>query len=93
MDSVFSSWQNRFLNTFDVIIYVMELHKNLNHLLLAAIIGVCSLGVAYVGRMSADLGSMAKSLYELNIRMGQVSDTVKDHEQRLRDIEHFKKGK
>ena len=72
-------------------IITMELHKNLNHLLLAMIIGVVSLGVSFIGDMSRNMQQMAQSVHELNTRMGQVSDTMKDHEQRLRYVEQTHK--
>jgi len=81
----------RFLNYFYGKIIPMELHKNLNHLLLALIIGVVSLGVSFIGDMSRNVQQMAQSVHELNTRMGQVSDTMKDHEQRLRYVEYSHK--
>ena len=71
----------------DAIIMVMDLAKNLNHLLLAMIIGVVSLGVGFIGDMAKNIQDMAKSVQELNMKMGQVSDTMRDHEYRLREIE------
>lgn len=61
--------------------------KNLDHLLLAAIVGVVSIGVSFIGDMSRNVQQMAASIQELNVRMGQVSDTMRDHEMRIRDVE------
>ena len=69
----------------------MELHKNLNHLLLALIIGVVSLGVSFIGDMSRNMQEIAKSVNELSTRMSQVSDTMKDHEYRIRQVEQTRK--
>lgn len=33
---------------------------------------------------------MSLSVQELNIRMGQITDILKDHEFRIREIEHTK---
>ena len=72
----------------DIIVsMVKKLHENINHLMLALIIGVASLGVSFIGDMSKNLQSMAASVEQLNIRMAAVSDTMKDHEVRIRDIE------
>lgn len=55
--------------------------------MLALIIGVASLGVSFIGDMSKNIQNMAASVEQLNIRMATVSDTMKDHELRIRDIE------
>ena len=68
-----------------------KLHDNINHLMLVLIIGVCSLGVSFIGEMSKNIQAMAGSIQELNTKMGQVSDTMKDHELRIREIEKAKK--
>lgn len=59
------------------------LHDNINHLMLALIIGVAGLGVSAVQ-------DMAKSVEQLNVKMGQVIETIRDHEMRIRDIEKDK---
>jgi hypothetical protein len=43
--------------------------------------------------MSKNIQIMAASVEQLNIRMATVSDTMKDHEVRIRDVEKntFKK--
>lgn len=74
--------------SFNAIIKSMKkLHENINHLMLALIIGVASLGVSFIGDMSKNIQNMAASVEQLNIRMATVSDTMKDHELRIRDIE------
>lgn len=55
--------------------------------MLALIIGVASLGVSFIGDMSRNIQIMAASVEQLNIRMATVSDTMKDHEIRIRDVE------
>lgn len=65
----------------------MNLEKHISQLLLALIIGVVSLGVSFIGDMSRNMQQIAVSVHELNARMGQVSDTMKDHEDRLREVE------
>lgn len=65
----------------------MDLTKNVNHLLLALIVGIVSLGVSFIGDMAKNIQDMAISIQELNMKMGQVSDTMRDHELRLRNIE------
>jgi hypothetical protein len=72
----------------DIIVsMVKKFHENINHLMLALIIGVASLGVSFIGDMSKNIQNMAASVEQLNIRMAAVSDTMKDHEVRIRDIE------
>jgi hypothetical protein len=61
--------------------------SSLNQLLLAAVIGVVSLGVSFIADMSRNIQAMASSVQELNVRMAQISDIAKDHEIRIRQIE------
>jgi hypothetical protein len=75
----------------DIIKIMNKLHENVNHLMLALIIGVVSLGVSFIGDMSKNIQNMAASVEQLNTKMGQVNDTMRDHEFRLRDLEK-KKG-
>ena len=75
----------------DIIKIMNKLHDNINHLMLALIIGVCSLGVSFIGDMSKNIQNMAASIEQLNVKMGQVNETMRDHEFRLRDLEK-KKG-
>lgn len=63
---------------------------SLNQLLLAAVIGVVSLGVSFIADMSRNIQAMASSVQELNVRMAQISDIAKDHELRIRNIENQK---
>ena len=63
---------------------------SLNQLLLAAVIGVVSLGVSFIADMSRNIQAMASSVQELNVRMAQISDIAKDHELRIRTIENQK---
>jgi methyl-accepting chemotaxis protein len=91
VSDTYKFYNHIFVNSlFNGKINAMDLHKNLNHLLLAAVIGVVSLGVSFIGDMSRNLQNMAQSIHELNSRMGQVSDTMKDHEFRIREIEKHK---
>jgi len=71
-----------------------QLHENVNHLMLALIVGIASLGVSFIGEMSNNLQAMAASVHELNVKMGAISETTRDHETRIREIEKetFKKG-
>jgi methyl-accepting chemotaxis protein len=71
-----------------------QLHENVNHLMLALIVGIASLGVSFIGDMSTNLQAMAVSVHELNAKMGAISETTRDHEARIREIEKetFSKG-
>lgn len=68
-------------------INMKTLHENVNHIMLALIIGVASLGVSFIGDMSRNLQEMAVSVHELNAKMGTISETTRDHEIRIREIE------
>jgi methyl-accepting chemotaxis protein len=72
-----------------------QLHENVNHLMLALIIGIASLGVSFIGDMSNNLQAMAVSVHELNAKMGAISETTRDHEARIRAVEKetFTKGR
>lgn len=65
----------------------MNLLKNIDHLMLAAIVGVVSLGVSFIGDMARNIQQMATSIQELNVRMSDVSDRIRDHEDRIRSVE------
>jgi hypothetical protein len=69
---------------------MFKLGENLNHLLLALIIGIASFGVSYVGDIAKSTQTVAVSVQELNIRMAQVTEITKDHEGRLREVEKLK---
>lgn len=71
--------------------YTMEnLPQAINHLLLALIIGVVSLGVSFIGDMSKNLQNLSTSMEQLNVKMGHVNIVVSDHEQRIREMERTK---
>lgn len=62
-------------------------HKLIQQLLLTATVAVCGLGVTFIREMSGNLQSLTWSVQELNAKMSQVYDVMKDHEQRLRVVE------
>lgn len=68
--------------------FSMEKYSGLvQQVLLTTVIGVVSIGVGFVGDLSKSVQSLSISVQELNIKMGQVYDMIKDHEVRLRHIE------
>jgi methyl-accepting chemotaxis protein len=64
-----------------------QLHENINHLMLALVIGIVSLGVSFIGDMSKNLQAMASTIQELSTKLGQINEVMKDHEIRIRQIE------
>lgn len=64
-----------------------QLHENINHLMIALIIGIVSIGVSFIGEMSKNIQSMAGNIQELSTKLGQINEVMKDHEVRIRDIE------
>jgi len=64
-----------------------QLHENINHLMIALIIGIVSIGVSFIGEMSKNIQSMAGNIQELSAKLGQINEVMKDHEVRIRDIE------
>lgn len=68
-----------------------QFHENLNHLLIALVIGIVSIGVSFIGDMSKNIQTMAMNIQELSTKLGQINEVMKDHEQRIRIIE-TKKG-
>lgn len=68
----------------------MSFEDATKQLYLAAIIGLAGLCVTYISDMSRNIQTMTVSVQELNARMGQVSATMSDHEQRLRVVEKLK---
>lgn len=78
------------LDKFSDIIESMDLNKAIENMFLAAIIGVASIGVSFISDMSKNIHAMTVSIQELNARMGQVDGIMKDHEQRIRDVEKTK---
>lgn len=76
------------LARFDAIIDSMkQLHENINHLMIALIIGIVSIGVSFIGEMSKNIQSMAGNIQELSTKLGQINEVMKDHEVRIREIE------
>lgn len=76
------------LARFDAIIKSMkQLHENINHLMIALIIGIVSIGVSFIGEMSKNIQSMAGNIQELSTKLGQINEVMKDHEVRIREIE------
>lgn len=72
-------------------INMKQFHENLNHLLIALVIGIVSIGVSFIGDMSKNIQTMAMNIQELSTKLGQINEVMKDHEQRIRIIE-TKKG-
>jgi hypothetical protein len=66
-------------------------YKIIEQLLLAAIIGVASIGVSFIGDLSKNVQLMSVSVQELNVKMGQITLAISDHELRLRTIESNKR--
>ncbi|NBU34076.1 hypothetical protein EBS40_05610 [bacterium] len=64
-----------------------QIHDNINHLMLALVIGIVSLGVSFIGDMSKNIQSMAGTIQELSTKLGQINEVMKDHEFRIRQIE------
>lgn len=64
-----------------------RLSESINQLMLALIVGVATIAVSYVSDISRNLQIMATSVEQLNLKMSQVYDTVRDHETRLRSME------
>lgn len=76
---------------FDAIIHSMkQLHENINHLMIALIIGIVSVGVSFIGEMSKNIQAMSGSIQELSTKLGQINEVMKDHEVRIREIEKKK---
>lgn len=66
----------------------MKLADHASQLMLALIIGIVSFGVSYIGDIAKNTQNLAVAIQELNVRMSQVSDTMRDHEERIRVVEH-----
>lgn len=69
---------------------MFKLGENINHLVLVMIVGVTSIAVSYIGDIAKSMQLMALSIQELNVKMGSVSESVKDHEARIRLMEQTK---
>lgn len=66
----------------------MNLEKHVQNMLTASIIGIAGLAVSHMSEMSRNIQVMTVSIQELNTRMGHFDGMMKDHELRLREIEH-----
>lgn len=76
---------------FSAIINSMkQLHENINHLMIALVIGIVSIGVSFIGEMSKNIQAMSGSIQELSTKLGQINEVMKDHEVRIREIEKKK---
>jgi len=71
--------------------FMVKNYKIIEQLLLAAIIGVASIGVSFIGDLSKNVQLMSVSVQELNVKMGQITLAISDHELRLRTIESNKR--
>lgn len=69
----------------------MDLRTLVDKVFLPAILGFVGLGVSFIGDMSHNIREMTISVQELNLKMSQVTNTMQDHEQRIRFMERFKK--
>lgn len=72
---------------------MFKLGENINHLVLVMIVGVTSIAVSYIGDIAKSMQLMALSIQELNVKMGSVSESVRDHEARIRLMEQTKQGR
>jgi len=70
---------------------MFKLGENINHLVLVLIVGVTSIAVSYIGDIAKSMQLMALSIQELNVKMGLVSENVRDHESRIRSMEQANK--
>lgn len=68
-----------------------ELHKNINHLLLAGIIGTISIGLTYMQKIASKVELISEAMIESKatnqIRFAQIFETLTDHEGRIRVCE------
>jgi len=71
---------------------MFELSESVNQLVLVLIVGVVSKAVSYIADIAKSMQVMALSIQELNVKMGLVSESVRDHETRIRNIEQTTKG-
>lgn len=78
---------------FKEVLKMFKLGENINHLILVMIIGIVSLTVSYIGDIAKSMQLMALSIQELNVKMGSVSESVRDHEARIRLMEQTKQGR
>ena len=59
--------------------------------MLALIIGIVTISVSYIGDIAKNIQAMAISIQELNVRMAQTAESLKDHEYRIRVVENKQK--
>lgn len=71
---------------------MFELNESVNQLVLVLIVGVISKAVSYIADIAKSMQVMALSIQELNVKMGLVSESVRDHETRIRNIEQTNQG-
>lgn len=68
-----------------------EFHKNINHLLLAGIIGTISIGVTYAQKIASKVEIISEAMVESKatnqLRFAQIFETLTDHEGRIRICE------
>ena len=88
MTALILSLRHSLLDKISDKIKSMDMEKTFYNLMMAALIGIGGVAVSFIGDMSRNLQSLTVSVKELNERMSQVSDTMKDHELRLRDVEN-----
>jgi len=67
---------------------VNKLLDNVNQLLLIFIVTVFSIITSYIADIAKSTQTLSLSVQELNIRMGQTTDLLKDHEFRIRAVEN-----
>lgn len=72
-------------------LFMTKNSKMIEQVMLAAIIGVASIGVSFIGEMSQTIQTMSISVQELNVKVSGAFDSLKDHELRLRTIESNKR--
>ena len=65
-----------------------KLLDNVNQLLLIFIVTVFSIITSYIADIAKSTQTLSLSVQELNIRMGQTTDLLKDHEFRIRAVEN-----
>lgn len=66
---------------------MFKFFENINQLLLMIIAAFFSIITAYIADIAKSTQTLSLSVQELNIRMGQTTDLLKDHEFRIRAVE------
>ena len=68
-----------------------EFHKNVNHLMLAGIIGAMSIGLNYAQKIASKVEIISEAVIESKatnqLRFAQIFETLTDHEGRIRVCE------